>query len=91
MHDCVDDEWRRLCVPRSGCRVFASVYSFLNSDRLSEAPIAMVRAAAANAWKAGVDGLYLNQFFNSALHRLLLPFLCFLRISTLHSQLSTPL
>ena len=45
------------------CKVFASIYSYLNSDRLSEAPIAMVRAAAANAWAAGVDGLYINQWF----------------------------
>ena len=58
-------DWRPLVEAAAGtpARVFASVYSHLNSDRLSEAPIAMVRAAAANAWAQGVDGLYVNQWF----------------------------
>ncbi len=46
----------------SSCRVLAAIDSHLDSDRLAEAPVEMVRAAASNYWSTGVDGLYLNQW-----------------------------
>ena len=45
-------------------RVIASVYSYLNSDRLDQAPLPMIRAAACNAWAQGVDGIYVNQWYH---------------------------
>ena len=47
----------------SGCRVLAALHSHVGSDRLSEAPISMVRATASNYWAQGVDGLYLAEWF----------------------------
>ena len=47
----------------SPCRVYAVIGSTVDSDRLAEAPIEMVRAAATNLWAQGVDGLYLAQWF----------------------------
>ncbi len=49
----------------SGCRIYASIKSHVDSDRLSEAPIEMVRAAATNYWVQGIDGLYLAQWFGN--------------------------
>ncbi len=49
----------------SRCRVHAAVQSHVDSDRLSEAPIEMVRAAASNYWAQGVDGLYLAHWFGN--------------------------
>ena len=46
----------------TGCRVHASVNNSIDSDRLSLAPIEMVRAAACNYWAQGVDGMYVNWF-----------------------------
>ena len=46
------------------CRVLASVYSYLNSDRVDQAPLPMIRAAACNAWAQGVDGIYVAQWFH---------------------------
>ena len=40
-------------------RVHAALIRHVDSDRAAEAPIEMVRAAAANYWDQGVDGLYL--------------------------------
>jgi hypothetical protein len=49
----------------SKCRVHAAIQSHLDSDRLGEAPIEMIRATACNYWAQGVDGLYLAQWFNN--------------------------
>ena len=49
----------------SDCRVHAAVHSHVDSDRLSEATIEMVRAAASNYWAQGVDGLYLAHWFSN--------------------------
>ena len=47
----------------SSCRVHAALGSFVDSDRLAEGPIQMIRAAACNIWAQGVDGLYIGQWF----------------------------
>jgi hypothetical protein len=49
----------------SNCRVHAAIHSHVDSDRLAEAPIAMVRATACNYWAQGVDGLYLAHWFGN--------------------------
>ena len=63
------------------CRVLASVYSYLNSDRVDQAPLPMIRAAACNAWAQGVDGIYVCQWFHmwcglSPLQHALVPGTC---------------
>lgn len=45
------------------CRVHAALQSFVDSDRLAEGPIQMIRAAACNFWAQGIDGLYIAQWF----------------------------
>ena len=47
------------------CRIHAALQSHLDSDRLSEAPIEMIRATASNYWRQGIDGLYLAHWFNN--------------------------
>ena len=47
----------------SDCRVMAGVQSRVNTDRIGEATIEMVRACAGNAWGQGVDGLHLSHWF----------------------------
>jgi hypothetical protein len=47
----------------TGCRVYAALQSHLDSDRLGDASIEMIRAAACNCWSQGVDGLYLAHWF----------------------------
>ena len=47
----------------SACRCIAAIHSHVDSDRLAEAPISMVRATACNYWEQGIDGLYLAQWF----------------------------
>ena len=47
------------------CRIHAAIQSHLDSDRLSEAPIEMIRATASNYWRQGIDGLYLAHWFNN--------------------------
>ena len=49
----------------SPCRVHAALQSLVDSDRLGEASIEMVRAAACNYWDQGVDGLYLAHWFGN--------------------------
>ena len=49
----------------TGCRVHAAVHSHVDSDRLAEATIEMIRGAACNAWAQGVDGLYLAHWFGN--------------------------
>ena len=48
----------------SECRVHAAVYSHLDSDRLNEATIEMIRAAACNYWEQGIDGVYMPGWFS---------------------------
>ena len=43
----------------TGARVHAVLMRGVDSDRVAQAPIGMVRAAAGNYWDQGVDGLYL--------------------------------
>ena len=50
-------------VKGSTCRCIAAIHSHVDSDRLAEASISMVRAAACNYWEQGIDGLYLAQWF----------------------------
>ena len=50
-------------VKGSACRCIAAIHSHVDSDRLAEAPISMVRAAACNYWEQDIDGLYLAQWF----------------------------
>ncbi len=47
------------------CRVHAAVHSRVGSDRLGQAPIEIVRAAASNYWAQGIDGLYLAHWFGN--------------------------
>ena len=46
----------------SNCRVHAAIDSHIDSDRLAEAPIEMIRAAACSFWDRGVSGLYVSQW-----------------------------
>ncbi len=46
----------------SQCRVHAAIDSHLDSDRLAEAPIEMIRTAACSFWARGVAGLYVFQW-----------------------------
>ena len=45
------------------CRVHAAVASRVNTDRIGEGTIEMMRASACNAWAQGVDGIYLEHWF----------------------------
>ncbi len=45
------------------CRVYAAVHALVDSDRLGQATIEMLRACASNVWQQGVDGLYLAHWF----------------------------
>ena len=47
------------------CRIHAAIQSHVDSDRLGEATIEMIRAAACNYWAQGVDGLYLAHWFGN--------------------------
>ncbi len=47
----------------SDCRIYAGMHNHVDSDRLAEAPIEIMRAAATNYWAQGIDGLYLKQWF----------------------------
>lgn len=49
----------------TGCRVHAALQSHIDSDRLAEASIEMIRAAACNYWSQGIDGLYLAHWFGN--------------------------
>lgn len=48
----------------SGTRIHPTLQSDVDSDRIGQAPIEMIRAAASNYWAQGVDGLYLSHWFN---------------------------
>ena len=47
----------------ASCRIQAVVHSQVDSDRLFDASIEIVRAAATNYWSQGIDGLYLAHWF----------------------------
>ena len=47
----------------SSCRVHAAINGQVYSDRLKDATISIMRAAACNYWAQGIDGLYLDQWF----------------------------
>ena len=47
------------------CRIHAAIDSNVDSDRLGEASIEMIRAAACNYWAQGIDGLYISQWFTN--------------------------
>ncbi|MBM3241385.1 hypothetical protein FJZ31_34325 [Candidatus Poribacteria bacterium] len=49
----------------TSCRIHAAIHSHVDSDRLGEATIEMIRAAACNYWAQGVDGLYLAHWFGN--------------------------
>ena len=49
----------------SSCRVHAAIQSHVDSDRLAEGTIEIVRACACNYWAQGVDGLYLAHWFGN--------------------------
>ena len=46
----------------SGVRVYASINSLVDSDRLASGTIEMIRAAATNYWRQGIDGLYMGHW-----------------------------
>ena len=46
-------------------RVNGAIHSHVDSDRLGEANVEMVRGAACNYWDQGVDGLYLSYWFGN--------------------------
>ena len=52
-------------VKGTSCRVHAALHSHVDSDRLAEATIEMIRAATCNYWAQGVDGLYLAHWFGN--------------------------
>jgi hypothetical protein len=49
----------------SQTRIHAAIHSHLDSDRLNEAPIEMIRAIACNYWSQGIDGLFLAHWFSN--------------------------
>ena len=49
----------------TGVHVMAAIQSLVDSDRLGQAPIEIVRACASNYWAQGVDGLYLAHWFGN--------------------------
>lgn len=49
----------------SKTRVYGAIQSHVDSDRIGEATIEMVRATACNYHAQGVDGLYLAHWFNN--------------------------
>ena len=49
----------------SACRVHAALESFVDSDRIADGTIQMIRAAACNYWAQGIDGLYISQWFGN--------------------------
>ena len=61
------DDLRSLVGSAKGtqCRIHAAIDSNVDSDRLGEASIEMIRAAACNYWAQGIDGLYISQWFTN--------------------------
>ena len=49
----------------TSCRVIAAIQNRVNSDRIGEGTIEMMRAGACNFWAQGIDGLYLAHWFGS--------------------------
>ena len=49
----------------SDCRIHAAVGSRVDSDRLDDATIEMMRAEVTNYWSQGIDGVYINGWTHS--------------------------
>lgn len=49
----------------TNCRIHAAIQSFVDTDRMGQASIEMIRATACNYWDQGVDGLYLAHWFGN--------------------------
>jgi hypothetical protein len=49
----------------SACRIHAGLHSNVDSDRLGQATVEIIRAVASNYWAQGIDGLYLAQWFSN--------------------------
>ena len=49
----------------SGIRVHAVLHNVIDSDRLGRGIATVIRGTACNYWEQGVDGLYLNQWFDN--------------------------
>ena len=47
-------------------RIAGVLNSMIYSDRLSNASIEIIRGAACNYWEQGIDGIYLNQWFQGS-------------------------
>jgi hypothetical protein len=47
----------------TSCRVHAALHSLVDSDRLGQATVELLRGGASNYWDQGVDGLYLAHWF----------------------------
>ena len=45
------------------CRIIAAIKNMVDSDRVGEARIEMMRAAACNYWAQGIDGIYMAHWF----------------------------
>lgn len=65
VHQMVDFRPLVAAAKGSNCRVLAAIHSHIDSDRLAEANVAMVRATACNYWAQGVDGLFLAHWFGN--------------------------
>ena len=61
------EDFRQMVEAAAGseCRVQPAIDSGIDSDRLGESTIEMLRATATNYWAQGIDGLYLNQWFGN--------------------------
>ncbi len=64
--DCNAD-YRELVAEAKGVdvHVMATQQSLIDSDRLDQAPVEIIRASACNYWEQGVDGLYLGHWFGN--------------------------
>lgn len=49
----------------TGVHVMATLQSLIDSDRLGQGTVEVVRACACNYWEQGVDGLYLGHWFGN--------------------------
>ena len=64
--DCNAD-YRELVATAKGTNVhvMATLQSLIDSDRLGQGTVEVVRACACNYWEQGVDGLYLGHWFGN--------------------------
>ena len=66
MHQMADFRPMVAAAQDSDCRVHAAIQHRVNSDRVGDGTIEMVRATACNYWAQGIDGLYMARgwFYN---------------------------